>query len=95
MAEVRRRWGDEELVEEKIQKRWLEWLGHLARMLDNRIPKSVLFGWLPQPCPRCGLRKRWRDVAKKDLQQVGSREDEWYAVRFGSGRVAGAARVFH
>jgi len=32
-------WGDEELVDEKIQKRRLEWLGHLARMPDHRLPR--------------------------------------------------------
>ena len=57
MAEVRERWGDEELVDEKIQKRRLELLGHLARMQDHRLPKTVLFGWLPQPRPHAGCRQ--------------------------------------
>ena len=54
MREIRRRWGDEETAAEKVKKRRLEWLGHLARMSEERIPKSALFGWLPQPRPRCG-----------------------------------------
>ena len=46
MAELRRRWGDEDTTVDKVQKRRLEWLGHLAiaRMEDHRLPKSVLFG---------------------------------------------------
>ncbi len=44
MAEVRRRWGDEDTVDEKIQKHRLEWLGHFARMPCQRMPKSALFG---------------------------------------------------
>ena len=36
MTEVRRSWGDEETVGEKIQKRRMEWLGHLARMPCRR-----------------------------------------------------------
>ena len=68
MAEVRRRWGDEETVGEKIQKRRMEWLGHLARMPDYRLPKVMLFSLLPQPRPRCGPRKRWRYVVRKDLK---------------------------
>ena len=79
MAEVRRRWGDEETVSEKVQKRRLEWLGHLARMPDHRLPKVMLFSWLPQPRPRCGPRKRWRDVVRKDLRNVEVGEHEWYA----------------
>ena len=49
MAEVRRRWGDEETVADMVMQRRLEWLGHVARMPDHRIPKSILFGWLSQP----------------------------------------------
>ena len=71
MQEVRRRWGDEELVTEKVRKRRLEWLGHVARMPNHRLPKTMLFGWLPQPRPRCGPRKRWRDVVRKNLKEVG------------------------
>ena len=51
MAELRRRWGDEDTTVDKVQKRRLEWLGHLARMEDHRLPKSVLFGCLPQSRP--------------------------------------------
>ena len=51
------RWGDEELAAEKVRKRRLEWLGHVARMPDHRLPKSLLFGWLPESHPRCGARR--------------------------------------
>ena len=77
MAEVRRRWGDEELAAEKVRKRRLEWLGHVARMPDHRLPKSMLFGWLTQPRPRHGPRKRWRDVIRRDLKDIGVAENEW------------------
>lgn len=52
MAEVRRRWGDEELAAEKVKKRSLEWLGHLARMPEHQMPRAVLFGWLSQSRPK-------------------------------------------
>ena len=57
-------WGDPESITEKLIKRRLEWLGHLVRMEDYRIPKRTLFGWLPQKCPPSGSQKRWRDVVK-------------------------------
>ena len=51
----------------KITRRRLEWLGHLARIPEHRLPKSALFGWLPQPRPRCGPRRRWR--SRRELQR--------------------------
>ena len=36
------RWGDLETMSTKVQQRRLEWLGHLARMSDNRMPKIAL-----------------------------------------------------
>ena len=36
IAEVIRRWGNEETATEKVKKRRLAWLGHLARMPIHR-----------------------------------------------------------
>ena len=77
-SEVRRRWGDTETAAIKVKKRRLEWLGHVARMADHRIPKACLFGWLPQPRPRGGPRLRWRDLIRRDLGEISVREDKWY-----------------
>ena len=62
----------------RVTSKRLQWLGHLSRMPDNCLPKRVLFGWFPQPRSRCGPRKRWRDVIKKDLIHVHIGEDKWY-----------------
>ena len=78
MAEVRKRWGDEETAAEKVRKSWLAWLGHVARMPDHRIPKSMLFGWLPQARLQCGPRRRGRDVVRTDLKATRVEESEWY-----------------
>ena len=77
MAEVRR-WGDNETAAIKVTKCRLEWLGHLARLPDHRIPKSTLLGWLPQPHPSDGPRRRWRDVIRKDLKTIELDESKWY-----------------
>jgi len=77
-ARMRDLWGDQETMDTKIAKRRLEWLGHVARMPDHRMPKMSLFGWLPQTRPPGGPRKRWRDVIRRDLQAICIPEEEWY-----------------
>ena len=78
MAEIRKRWGDNDTASDMVTKRRLQWLGHLARMNDSRIPKTTLFGWLCQPRPQSGPRKRWRDVVRRDLKDIKIAENEWY-----------------
>ena len=75
---TRRQWGDMETVSEKVTKRSLEWLGHLAGMPDYCIPKVSLFGWLQEPRPQGGPPKRWRDVICTDLKDMQIPEDTWY-----------------
>ena len=78
--EIRQRWGDTASVTQKVTARRLEWLGHLARMPEHRLPKKCLFGWLPEPRPRGDPRKRWRDVIKADLQEISVPEAKWYTL---------------
>ena len=75
-TEIRRKWGDCETASDKITKRRLQWLGHLARMLDTRIPKATFFGWLSQPRPRSGPKRRWKDVIRRDLKDINMDEGE-------------------
>ena len=62
----------------KVGKRRIEWLGHLARMSNARLPKKMLFGWLPKTCPASGPRRRWRDVVRHDLKVLAVLEEDWY-----------------
>ena len=61
-----------------MTRRCLEWLEHLARMQDHRLPKICLFGWLSKTRPCSGPRRRWRDVVKRDLKSVEVTDGEWY-----------------
>jgi hypothetical protein len=70
----------ETTTEEKNAKRRLQWLGHLACMLNGIVPKKILFGWFCQPRPRCGPKKRWRDEIHGDLKTIGVDKKEWYEV---------------
>ena len=62
-ASTQEQWKDVETITEKLMKRCLEWLGHLAGMPSCRIPKMSLFSWLLQTPPRGGPRRRWYDDA--------------------------------
>ena len=60
----------EEALEDVITVKRLRWLGHLTRMKDDRIPKKLLFGWLPQRRPAHGTKLRWKDKVRKDLKKL-------------------------
>ena len=70
--QVRQWWGDMEQVSDKVRRRRLQWLGHLARM-DDRIPRQLLFGALPSKRPPHG----WKDPVKHDLAAVSIGMNEW------------------
>ena len=62
-----------------VQRR-LRWLGHAARIGDNRLPKQLLFGELLTVRPSHGPRLRWRDVVLRDIQRLGLDALNWYDV---------------
>ena len=58
----------------------LRWLGHVARMGDNRLPKQLLFKELLTVRPSHGPRLHWRDVVLRDIQRLGLDALNWYDV---------------
>ena len=46
-------------------------------MNNSGLPKQLLFGELVRPHPRHSTKKRWRDLARADLQ-VREIEEKWY-----------------
>ena len=75
---VRRMIGMPESLENLITAHRLRWLGHLAHMEDDRLPKQILLGSLPQKRPAHGTKMRWRDRMRKDLRQFKIEESKWY-----------------
>ena len=73
-------------IVEDIKIRRLEWVGHIIRMEEERIPKKVLNGNFHTTRPVGRPRTRWADVVQRDaLQLLGIRgrrrraanRDEW------------------
>ncbi len=61
----------EESLEDIVIVRQLRWLGHLARMDDHRLPKKILFGWLPQHRPAHATRMRGGGISWHRTGVVG------------------------
>ena len=55
-------------VESQLQSKRLRWLGHVFRMLDDRLPKKLLFGQVKGRRPPGGPRSSFNDVALRDCQ---------------------------
>ena len=73
--EVRRRTGMDKL-EDIIRKRRLQWLGHVHRMEQGRIPKQTL-NWSPPGKRKRGRpRMNWSTTVNKDLECIGMTWEE-------------------
>ena len=57
-------------IEELAMLRRMQWLDHLARMPDARMPKQILFGQLQRSRPFHGMKMRWKHRVKKDMMAL-------------------------
>lgn len=64
-------WCNVAKVSNIVSHRRLRWLGHLARMPDERLPKNVLFGHMDGSGLRGYSQKQWVDYVREDLQIAG------------------------
>ena len=62
-----------------VIQRHLQWLGHVGRMSDDRLPKQLLFGELLATRPAHGPKLRWRDVVLGDIQRMGFDALSWFS----------------
>jgi hypothetical protein len=54
-----------------IKSRRMRWVGHVARMGENRVAYVILVGRPEGRRPVGRLRRRWKDNIKMDMQEVG------------------------
>ena len=70
-----RDWSAEELDRERLVRSRLQWVGHVERMADDRLPKTAAElreeGRRKQGSPRM----RWEDCVKRDARKLGEEED--------------------
>ena len=77
-----------ESIEHLLLQRQLRWLGHVIRMLSNRLPRRLLYGELligQRPVGRPKLRYSdhiksvlWKcDIPEADLEQLAADRDSW------------------
>ena len=64
-------WCNAARVSNIVSHRRLRWLGHLARMPDERLPKRVLFGHMDGSGLRGKSQKQWVDYVREDLHYAG------------------------
>jgi hypothetical protein len=60
-------------ITEKIRFNRLCWFGHVHRMEENRIPKTLLFMSLETTRLRGRPRNRWQDEVREDGRLVGGK----------------------
>ena len=63
-----------------LVQRHLHWLGHVARMGDDRLPRQMLLGELLATRPFYRPKLQWRDVVLRDVQRMGLDTFSWYEV---------------
>ena len=65
--------GKGENIVKWIKGQRISWLGHLERMVEDRMPKNIFIQELEGTRRRGRPRKRWKEEVERDLQVLGVR----------------------
>jgi hypothetical protein len=60
-----------------VKSRRMRWTGHVARMGEENGVRRVLVGKPEEKRPLGRPRRRWEDIIKRDLQEVGGGRGDW------------------
>ena len=60
----------------KITEKRLKWYGHVSRMKDEHIVRRMLHVEIPGKRRRGRPNLRWKDACKRDMTEVGLKEDK-------------------
>ncbi|VDO98379.1 unnamed protein product [Heligmosomoides polygyrus] len=63
-------------IQLKMREQRLRWYGHVLRRPENHPVRLALDFEAPGKRPRGASRKRWKDVIKRDLGEVGATTDD-------------------
>ncbi|KAJ4430060.1 hypothetical protein ANN_22269 [Periplaneta americana] len=75
--DVRQLMEMEESVFERIERRTLQWYGHVNRMDCERLPKTFLH-WSPSGRRKCGQpRASWKSDVVQMMKQHNLKEEDW------------------
>ena len=54
-------------LEHYLASRTLLWVGHVARMHKNRLPKRLMLPWIPEPCVAGGRKMTYGRALQRHL----------------------------
>ena len=66
-----RDWSEMPKIADLLKYRRLRWLGHIARMKEDRLPKQLLFGTIEGVGRRGRPVKSWNECVRDDLDSMG------------------------
>ena len=65
-------------IDSYVNRRQLRWLGHVARMEPQRLPRKMLTSWVPSKRPRGAPNFTYGRGIYKCLRKVGLSKNDWY-----------------